>query len=296
MVASFFAIGFIVFLAIRLAPGDPAMMIAGEGVSLEQIEAVRLEYGLDKPIFYQYYVYMTSLFRGDLGRSFRGRVPVIKLLTRAVPATLELGIAAWVFSSIVGFILGLIAASYRNSVIDVAIIGIAGFGRGLPEFWFAILLMMMSAVKLRWVPAFGRGSISHLILPLLTMSVQLISLMIRITRDSVLDVEGMDYVRTAWAKGLRGVVVLWKHVVRNALIPITTLMGLRLASLLGAGMVITETIFNWPGVGNLLLKSIMSQDYPTIQGCMLLIVAGFLILNFLVDLLYLVIDPRISYT
>jgi peptide/nickel transport system permease protein/oligopeptide transport system permease protein len=296
MLVSFFAIGFVVFLAIRLAPGDPALLIAGQGIAPEQIEAIRKEYGLDKPILYQYGVYMASLFQGNLGRSLRGRVPVSEMLMRAIPATLELGLASWLVSSIVGFSLGLLAAVYRNSIADVIIIAFAGLGRGLPEFWFAILLMMVLAVRLHWLPAFGRGGLSHLVLPTLTMSIQLISLMIRISRDSILDTEGMDYVLTAWAKGLRGFIILWKHIVRNALIPIVTVMGLRLASLLGAGMVITETIFNWPGVGNLLLKSVMAQDYPTIQGCMLLIAATFLLVNFAVDMLYLLIDPRIKYS
>jgi len=281
----------------RFAPGDPALLMAGgSGIPPKQIEAIREAYGINRPILVQFAQYMRGFFRGDLGDSFRGHMTVTSLLAYAIPYSLILGPAVWVFSTVVSFFLGLAAATHRNSAIDLVVIGIAGVGRGLPEFWFGILLMLIFSVQLGWLPSFGSGTFAHILLPLMTMSVQLVSLMTRVTRDAVLDVIQMDYVRTAYAKGLKDSFVLWKHVVRNALIPVVTVMGLRLGALLGAGMVVTETIFNWPGVGNLLLRSILAQDYPTIQGCMIVIASAFLIVNLVVDLLYVLINPKIQYS
>lgn len=294
-VLSLWFVSIVVFFGMRLAPGDPAMLICGEAALPEEIEQARKEYGLDKSLFEQYGIYMSRLFRGDLGRSLLGGVPVSNSLLRAAPASAELALVAWIISTALGLSLGMLAAFRRDSIVDISIVGLAGAGRGLPDFWLAIMLIMIFSVKLRWFPALGRGRVEHLILPAVCISIQTVSLTIRITRDSLLDVLDLDYVRTAWAKGLPQRIVLWKHAVRNAFIPIVTVLGLRIASMLGAGMVITESVFNWPGLGYLLVKAVQWQDYPTVQGCMLLIGAIFLLINLFVDILYSLIDPRISY-
>jgi len=291
---SFFAITTIVFVALRFAPGDPAMLIGGDGVGPEQIALVRHEFGLDRPILLQYGEFLSELFQGRLGRSLTGRVPVVALISKALPKTLLLAFSAWILSTAIALSLGLYAASHRNSVGDLIAVGIAGIGRGLPDFWVAIMLLMVFAVRLRWLPVLG-GSITHMILPTITISIQVISLTLRIVRDSLLEVLGMDYIRTARSKGLPERTVILKHAFRNALIPVVTVLGLRLASLIGAGMVVTETIFNWPGFGNLFLRSIQIQDYPTVQGCMIVVAGIFLVLNLAVDVIYVTIDPRVTY-
>ena len=289
----------VVFLMIHIMPGDPAQMVAGFDAPKEQVEKIRTELGLDKPLFLQYIRYMSGLFKGDLGRSLHTRRPVLTDLKERFPATLELTLVSIIIAIVIGIPIGVLSAVKRYSLADHTAMTVALFGLSMPIFWTGIMLIFLFPLYFGILPVSGRGGafytltgLRHLILPSVTLALAPLAMIARLTRSSVLEVMKLDYVTVARSKGLREGAVLVKHVLRNALIPVVTFVGLQFGALLG-GAVVTESIFAWPGVGRFLLSSIQGRDYPAIQGTILMIAVIFVFVNIIVDYLYGVLDPRI---
>ncbi len=287
-------VSILVFAIIRFIPGDPARAIAGVHASPQFIEQVRRELLLDEGLHVQYYVYMSNLFKGDMGRStFSGR-PVTVELRQRFPNTMILAATAMGIATIIGMSAGIISATRRYSLFDnfsmlVALVGVAA-----PVFWLGVMFQILFSVNLGWLPSGGIGTWKHLVLPSLTLGLATAALLARITRSSMLDVLRQDYITTARSKGLIERVVVYKHAFKNALIPVVTVMGLQFGILLG-GAVLTETVFSWPGIGRLMVDSILARDYPVVQGAVLLLAVFFVIINLVVDVIYAFLDPRISY-
>ena len=284
----------LVFLMVRLAPGDPAVLLAGEFATPETLEAIRARYGLDRSLPEQFFIYMGALLRGDLGESARSRRPVLEELKTYFPNTLELALAAILVAVLTGIPLGILAALRPGSGLDLSVMVLALLGVSMPVFWFGLLAILIFSVGLGWFPVAGKGTLAHLVLPAVTLGINATALLARMTRGTLLEVLSQDYIRTARAKGLSERVVIYKHALRNALIPVITVVGLEFGTLL-SGAVITETIFAWPGLGQLLVGSILARDYPVVQGAVLLVATSFVLINLLVDLLYAAIDPRVRY-
>lgn len=287
-------VSILVFAIIRFIPGDPARAIAGVHASPQFIEQVRRELLLDEGLHVQYYVYMSNLFKGDMGRStFSGR-PVTVELRQRFPNTMILAATAMGIATIIGMSAGIISATRRYSLFDnfsmlVALVGVAA-----PVFWLGVMFQILFSVNLGWLPSGGIGTWKHLVLPSLTLGLATAALLARITRSSMLDVLRQDYITTARSKGLIERVVVYKHAFKNALIPVVTVMGLQFGILLG-GAVLTETVFSWPGIGRLMVDSILARDYPVVQGAVLLLAVFFVMINLVVDVIYAFLDPRISY-
>ena len=279
----------------RLAPGDPARLIAERQVdgmpTPQQVERVREEYGLDAALPIQYARWVGNALRGDLGVSFKIGGPVLQELARRFPATLEIAVYGMLVGCALALPLGVLAAVRRGSGADHASRLVALAGASLPSFWLAFLLIIVFAVQMRLLPVSGRGTPRHLVLPAITLGVALAAPLTRLTRSSMLEVLGEDYVRTARAKGLHERAVLGVHALRNALLPVVTVAGMSFGHLLG-GAVIVETVFAWPGVGKLVVDSIFDRDYPLIQGYVLFMGTIFVLINLSVDLLYVWLDPR----
>ncbi|MDT7910222.1 nickel ABC transporter permease [Thermus sp.] len=284
----------LVFLMVRLAPGDPAVLLAGEFATPETLEAIRARYGLDRSLPEQFLIYMEALLQGDLGESARSRRPVLEELKTYFPNTLELASAAILVAVLTGIPLGVLAALRPGSGLDLSVMVLALLGVSMPVFWFGLLAILIFSVGLGWFPVAGKGTLAHLVLPAITLGINATALLARMTRGTLLEVLSQDYIRTARAKGLAERVVIFKHALRNALIPVVTVVGLEFGTLL-SGAVITETIFAWPGLGQLLVGSILARDYPVVQGAVLLVAITFVLINLLVDLLYAAIDPRVRY-
>jgi ABC-type dipeptide/oligopeptide/nickel transport system permease component len=287
-------VSIIVFGLIRLLPGDPAQALAGVQATPEYVEQVRERYGLDEPIHIQYWSFVTSMLQGDLGQSTFSRRPVTTELAERFPRTFLLASVSLFIATLVGVSAGIVSATRRNSLFDNASMLFALVGVAAPVFWLALMLQLLFAVQLGWLPATGMGSIRHIILPSITLGLASAALMARITRSSMLDVLSQDYITTARAKGLADRVVIYKHALKNALIPVVTVLGLQFGILLG-GAVLTETVFAWPGVGRLLVESILRRDYPVVQGTVMLLAFLFVIINLVVDIIYAFLDPRIHY-
>ena len=284
----------LVFLMVRLAPGDPAILLAGEFATPETLEAIRTRYGLDRPLPEQFALYLGALLQGDLGESARSRRPVLEELKTYFPNTVVLATAAILVALATGIPLGILAALRQGSWLDLGVMVLALLGVSMPVFWFGLLAILIFSVELGWFPVAGKGTLAHLVLPAVTLGINATALLARMTRGTLVEVLSLDYIRTARAKGLAERVVIFKHALRNALIPVVTVAGLEFGSLL-AGAVITETIFAWPGLGQLLVGSILSRDYPVVQGAVLLVAFTFTLVNLMVDLLYAWIDPRVRY-
>ncbi len=284
----------IVFMMVRLAPGDPAVLLAGEFASPEVIERARARFGLDRSYPEQFAFFVGGLVQGDLGRSTRTNRLVTDDLADFFPNTLELALAAIVVALIVGIPAGVVSALRPNGPLDFGVTFIALLGVSMPVFWFGLLAILFFSVQLGWFPVAGRGTWQHLVLPAITLGLSSTAIIARMTRSSMLEVLNLDFVRTARAKGLPGRNVVLKHALRNALVPVVTVVGLQFGALL-AGAVITETVFTWPGIGRLLVDSIRARDYPVVQGAVLLIAVSFVVVNLVVDLVYGFIDPRIRY-
>jgi ABC-type dipeptide/oligopeptide/nickel transport system permease component len=287
-------VSILIFLIIRLIPGDPAIAIAGVHASAEYIEQIRKDLHLDQSLPVQYAIFVRNLARGELGDSTMSRRPVSVELRERFPRTVELTLLAMLIASVVGISAGIISATRRYSIFDNVSMLVALFGVAAPVFWLALMLQLLFAVHLGWLPATGRGTFRHLILPSMTLGMATAGLIARITRSSMLDVLRQDFITTARAKGLAEKVIIYKHALKNALIPVVTIMGLQFGILLG-GAVLTETVFAWPGVGRLLVDSILARDYPVVQGAVLVLAVSFVLINLLVDLIYAFLDPRISY-
>ena len=284
----------LVFLLIHLVPGDPVEAMLGENAQVADREALRQALGLDRPLGEQYLDYLQRLARLDLGLSFQERRPVAAILGERLPATLELTLAALALALTLALPLGVLAARHRGSPLDTGAMGLSLVGVSIPNFWLGPLLILVFSLWLGWTPVSGREGPASLILPALTLGTGMAAILARMVRGSILEVLGEDYVRTARAKGLSERRVLWGHALRNAWLPILTLIGLQLGGLLG-GAVITETVFAWPGVGSLLVEAIQSRDYPVVQACVLLVSLSYVLVNTLTDLVYGWVDPRIHW-
>jgi ABC-type dipeptide/oligopeptide/nickel transport system permease component len=287
-------VSILVFAIVRLLPGDPAVAIAGPQATDAFIAQIRDQFHLDEPIVLQYFRFLGDLFQGDLGQSTFTRRPVVQEIATSFPVTVELTLASMLIASVVGISAGILSATKRNSLFDNASMLFALFGVAAPVFWLALMLQLVFSVHLGWFPSTGRGTIAHLVLPAITLGMASAGLIARITRSSMLDVLRSEFITTARAKGLIENKVVVKHALKNALIPVITIMGLQFGLLLG-GAVLTETVFALPGVGRLLVDSILRRDYPVVQGTVLLLALTFVVINLIVDILYALVDPRISY-
>ena len=284
---------FAVMLTIELIPGDPVTLMLGEHATQESVTAVRHALGLDKPLLVRYVQYIGNLLHGDLGRSLRERRQVSEELADVWPATLELTTAALVIAVICGVLAGVLSAVWPNSFFDGVMRLTSLFGLSMPVFWTGLTLIVLFSLWLNWLPVGGAGSLRHLIMPAVTLSLPSLAMVARMTRSSVLEVLREDYIRTARAKGVREQVVVLKHGLRNACIPIVTLLGLQVGQLLG-GAVLTETVFAWPGMGRLIVRAIFARDYILLQGAILVFALAFVLINLIVDVSYAMFDPRVS--
>jgi peptide/nickel transport system permease protein len=282
------------FLLLRLIPGDPARLMAGPTASPAQVAHLRAQFGLDGSQAVQYVRYLGSLLRGDLGVSTLTGQSVASEIATAFPYTLELAVAAIVLALVTGVPLGIVAALRRGGVIDSALSGVSVLGVSMPVYWSGLLLIILFAAKLKLLPAAGADSPDSIVLPAVTLSLFAIGFISRQTRSAMIEALSQDYARTARAKGLPRRVVVLKHALRNAAVPIVTVAGLQFGQLLG-GAVLTETIFGWPGLGNLLVQAINARDYATVQGTVLLFAIAVMVVNLATDILYGAIDPRVRY-
>ena len=287
-------VAFVVFAMVRIVPGDPAQIIAGEAATEEFVEAVRKDLGLDRPLLAQFASFMGNVLRGDFGRSVRSRAPVTIELRARIPNTISLTIAGLVVAVGVGVTAGVVSAIRPYSLVDTAVMLVALAGLSMPVFWSGLMLILVFAVWLGWLPAVGTGSLVHLILPGVTLGMATAAIIARMTRSSMLEVLRSDYIRTARAKGVAESSVINRHAFRNALIPVITVVGLQMGTLL-SGAVLTESVFAWPGVGRLLVEGILTRDYPIVQAAVLVVALAFVLVNLVVDVLYAVVDPRIHY-
>jgi peptide/nickel transport system permease protein len=294
----------IVFLVLHLSPGDPAEVMLGSQATREDLERLRAELGLTEPLHVQYVRWLGHVLRGDLGRSLWMKRPVLGEVLTRFQATLVLTGTALLLSTAGGLALGLLSATRPNSLLDRVSAVASLFGASMPVFWLGIVLMVIFALGLGWLPASGmyapygggdvRDLLAHLVLPAVTLAAASVTIIARLTRSAMLDVLGQDYIRTARAKGLVERRVVVRHGLKNALIPIVTVVGVQAGYLLG-GAVLTETVFAWPGVGTLMVQGILARDFPLVQGCVLVVAVSFVLVNLAVDLLYAYLDPRIRY-
>jgi dipeptide transport system permease protein len=321
---AFIGVTILTFVLIHLIPGDPVLMMAGErGISPERHEQLRRDMGLDKPLPLQYLNYVGGIFQGDLGKSIVSKRPVTEEFFTLFPATIELSVCAMLFAVVIGLPAGVLAAVRRGTVYDHTVMAASLTGYSMPIFWWGLLLILLFSVQLGWTPVSGRisalywvqpvtgfllidsllsddkgafiSAASHLILPTIVLGTIPLAVIARMTRSATLEVLREDYIRTARAKGLNPLRVVIVHALRNALIPVVTVIGLQVGVLL-AGAILTETIFAWPGVGKWLVESIQRRDYPAVQGGILLVATVVIVVNLIVDLLYGVINPRIRHT
>ena len=281
----------VVFIVMRLS-GDPVPLLLPPDAPRSEIFRVRAELGLDRPLPVQYGVFLGNVLRGDFGRSIHFREPASRVVMGYLPATLELGLTAFLFAVVVAVPVGLLSAVRRNTFLDHATMGVALVGQSAPTFFIGILFILLLSLKGGWFPTSGRGTWAHLALPALTLALFTMASVARLTRSAVLEVLRADYIRTARAKGLAELLVVAKHTFKNAAIPIVTITGLQFGTLLG-GAVVTETVFAWPGIGRLAIQSIYNRDYPVVQCAVFLSAVLFIVLNFLIDLIYGFLDPRI---
>jgi len=287
-------ISILLFIMLRALPGDPAQVLAGELASQEDIQNVRVQLGLDKPIYVQYGRFLFRLSHLDLGRSARTQNPVIEEIWARLPNTFLLAVVATGLACLIGIPAGIISAIKPYGWLDNLVTSGALFGISMPVFWLGLMLVVVFSVVLHWLPAGGTGGVQHVILPSVTLAAFVVAFIARMTRSSMLEVLNQDYITTARSKGLKEKVVIIRHALHNALIPIITVIGLQFGMLLG-GAVLTETVFAWPGLGRLIVDSILARDYPMIQGVILIFGLLYVLVNLVVDLLYALVDPRIRY-
>jgi len=286
-------ISMISFFFIHLS-GDPVMLMLPADASVAQMEQLRQQLGLNDPLPVQYWRFATRAIRGDFGESLYYHIPALRLILERLPASLELAVAAMVVALGISVPIGIISAVRRGSALDMASMFAALFGLSMPHFWLGIMFILLFSVKLGWLPTSGRGSFAQLIMPALALGLSLMAMFARLTRSVMLEVLSLDYVRTARAKGLKERMVIGKHALKNALIPLVTVAGMQFGFLIG-GTVIIETVFAWPGAGRLVVQAIFNRDYPLVQACVFILALIFVTINFLVDMLYVYLDPQISY-
>ncbi len=323
LVPTFIGMTLVAFFLIRLVPGDPIETMAGErGIDAERHARLLKEYGLDQPVFVQYGIYIGRVLQGDLGKSMITQVPVLREFLSLFPATMELAIGAIVFALVLGIPAGIVAAVKRNSAFDHGVMGLSLTGYSMPIFWWGLLLILLFSVQLGWTPVSGRidvryfiepvtgfltidallsgekgafrSALSHLVLPVIVLGTQPLAIIARMTRSAMLEVLGEDYIRTARAKGLSSLRVVTVHALRNALVPVVTVIGLQVGVLF-TGAILTETIFSWPGVGKWMIEAIARRDYPVLQGGVLLLGLIVMSVNLAVDIAYGIINPRIRH-
>jgi peptide/nickel transport system permease protein len=287
-----FGVVCLVFLLIHLIPGDPVDVMLGESARPADRAALRSNLGLDQPMGVQLLNYLGGVMRLDLGNSLHSDQPVSSLLASRIPATLQLALAALSCALLLAVPLGVLAALRRGSGWDWGAMGFSTLGVSIPNFWLGPLLILCFSLGLGWTPVSGRESAASLILPTLTLGTGFAAILARMIRSSLLEVLGEDFVRTARAKGLSESQVIWRHALRNAWLPVLTLIGMQLGALLG-GAVVTEVVFDWPGIGSLMIDAIQRRDYPVVQGCVLFVSLAYVLVNTLTDLLYGLVDPRI---
>jgi peptide/nickel transport system permease protein len=286
-----FGVSFVAF-GVMFLTGDPTVTMIDETWTKQQVEELRHAMGFDRPWYVQYADYLSHAVIGDFGTSLRQHQPNLRLVFDRLPATLELSAAAMLISVILAIPVGVLSATRRNSWVDRVSMLAALLGQSMPVFWLGIMLILVFSVKLRWTPVSGRGSLSHLILPAITLGAFITARNARMMRSSMLEVLHQDYIRTARAKGLSERLVTFRHAMRNAMMPVVTLIGLQVGALLG-GSVITETIFAWPGVGRMIIQAIYGKDVPLVQAAVIVLASIFVIVNLLVDILYTYLDPRV---
>jgi peptide/nickel transport system permease protein len=292
-VVTLIGVSLIVFVAARLT-GDPALLMAPSNASDEQIQTIRAQLGLDKPIPVQYAIFIRDAFHGDFGTSIRYSRPAMTLALKKFPATLELAGWAFLVGLVFGIPLGILSATKPGSIRERLGSNFAILGLSIPGFWLAVILMIVFAVHLHWVPTTGRAHPSSRVLPVIAVGWMALAQIMRITRSAMLEVLGSDYIKMARMKGLRERLVIWKHALRNAFIPVLSMAGFLFAMLVGGGALV-ESVFNWPGLGNLLISGVFARDFPLVQAGVLLVATTVILLNLVVDVLYGVIDPRIRY-
>ena len=287
-------VSLLVFVILRVIPGDPAKMLLPEGAPPSAIEELNRELGLREPIWVQYGIFVRSVVRGDFGQSFQYRAPALRVVVERVPATIQLALTAMVLTVLVGVSIGVLAAVRRGTGYDYAGTVLAVLGQSLPNFWLGIMLVLLFGVTLRWLPTSGFQGWQYLVLPSITLAAFPTALVARLTRSSLLEILSQEYIRTGRAKGLAEPAVILRHALRNATIPLLTLIGLQIGTLLG-GAVITESIFAWPGMGKLVVDAIFFRDFPVVQTVLILSATIFVVINLVIDVLYTVLDPRIRY-
>jgi len=284
-----------VFVILRVLPGDPAKMLLPEGAPQSAVDELNRHLGLREPLHVQYAIFLRSVFRGDFGQSFQYRAPALSVVVERLPATAELALAAMILTVFFGVTIGIVAAVRRGTACDYAGTALAVLGQSLPNFWLGIMLILLFGVALRWLPTSGFEGWRHLILPGVTLAAFPTALVARLTRSSMLEILNRDFVRTGRAKGLSEGRVVVRHALKNAAIPVITVIGLQIGTLLG-GAVITESVFAWPGMGKLIVDAIFFRDFPVVQTVLIFAATVFVVINLVVDLLYTVIDPRIRYS
>ena len=308
-------VSILVFLLIKLTPGDPVSLMLGEDATPAQVENLNRLYGFDQALHVQYWRWASRAVQGDLGTSVRQRIPVTTLIWERMPATFELTMWSLIIAVGLGIPLGVLAAVRRNSWFDIGSMSVALVGVAAPNFWVGLILLSQIALHVAWLPIGGRGPafsdamasvftqfdftqlwhhFRHVLLPAVALGTSIMAIIMRLTRSSLLEILNTDYVRTARAKGARGLTVVYKHALRNALLPVVTVVGVQFGSLLG-GAIVIEAVFSWPGIGRLILNGISQRDFPVVQGSVLMFTAIFAVVNLLVDLSYGLIDPRIRY-
>ena len=320
LIPTLLGVSIVVFLFLRLIPGDPATAFLRENATAEQVAAFNERLGVNKPLPEQYVTYMANVLRGDLGTSLHSGLPVADEIKRKFPATAELGLTAMLLATTIGVALGIVAAIRRASVLDYGTTTVALIGVSMPIFWLGLMLIYLFAVNLHWLPPSTRGepperlitglysvdfllsadvagwveALRHLLLPAAVLATVPLAVVARQTRSAMLEVLSQDFVRTAWSKGLRERAVVTRHVLKNALLPVVTVIGLQVGALL-SGAVLTEAVFSWPGMGTYVVEAINGRDYPIVQGSILFLATIFVLINLLVDVSYAWLDPRIRY-
>ncbi len=288
-----FGLTIILFILLRIG-GDPIAHLVDPEASAAEIAEVRAAYGFDRPLHEQYFKQLGLTLRGDFGDSFRFREPAMPLVLDRLPATIQLSLAAMIIALVIAIPAGLLSAVYQNTPLDFIVTTLSTLGRAMPNFWIGIMLILLVAVQLRWLPPSGRDEPSSIILPALTLGTSIATTLARVLRSSMLEVMRKDYMTTAHAKGLKARTVIFRHGLRNALIAVVTVFGLQMAWLLG-GSVVVEEVFAWPGLGRLILKSVLVRDLAVVQAGVLVFALVIMVTNLLVDLVYAVLDPRIRY-
>lgn len=294
-VPTLFGVLVTVFLLLRLL-GDPAVMLIPPDTTItpEQLTEIRRSIGIDEPLPVQLWLFITNALRGDFGVSYYGGQDAMRSVVSRLGPTLELSLIALAFAVAVGVPLGIAAALRRNSMLDIGISAVSLLGMSMPNFWLGLMLILIFGVQLKWLPISGRGDVQNLILPAFTLGASMVAIVQRLIRTDVLETLTQDFVRTARAKGAPPRTVVWRHTLKNALIPTVTILGLQFGALLG-GSVVVETVFAWPGVGRLMIQSISNRDYPVVQAAVVLFASFFVVINLVVDVVYGFLDPRIRY-